>query len=429
MKIVKQTKLVEKLYRTIEFIRSYPQIVWNNINSGGIILRWTGPDRVTTTYLNALWSVLFVVIISFVVGLILGAIAAAIFLAVLYLEYRFVFRKYHRKGTWKDFVKYKTESDNCVVETRGGNIKITDFLEAFETGSNFFNPMLKNIKETCFKKTGLYEIGEILRPAAKWLVKVGLVKMTKIAGVRIGVVSLDALLAIGLKQRALNLVTTNLANLELAVYEYSRMKFWFNLVLLANIGFFTVSGASLLIGSIALTVMGFGPNTIVISRWAQLSFGTAVASLSAYAGGQFIPPVDCLPFARYMGDENEATGLTEGRIYVINPGEDLCDSANLPPRMPDIGVDFSNGQETAVADLPTLGSLESQNSCPAPAPRPGSLRGSRAKPPTKSYSDLVRENSPQFEDAPLVRPKRQQRSIYEELKEHFRQLENDPPLL
>ena len=412
MTLIQKTRVLAKLKQILTFIRNYPQIVWNNINSNGLTIEYRHLDSIVTYSLNGLWTLVFALGYGIAIALVVIPIVFIAVALTSYIEYRLFVRKFHRNITWREFIEYKKALNKSVRGTRGGdiNIKIFGLFEAIDASANFFRPIIENIKRSCFAYVGLYRIGKYLEPVIERLRLRGLVREITLNGQKIEIVNIDVLLLTALEHHSLSLLRTDLLNLRIGLHEFSTKKLLFNFAMIFSIAVF--SGSTLLFGiaAVILNCFGYAETTLLAAKIAQISLGTLLTSGITYVGGQFIPPVNCLPFGEHIkpgrADDEQPISFIGDKPYAYSPPDV---SENYVRLSRHIDPDFANKFETEVHELPTLGSIET-------APDPSSLRGSRVKAPTKSYSDLVWENSPQFEDAPLVRPKQQRRSIYEELK-------------
>jgi|JI81BgreenRNA_FD_contig_71_153133_length_3495_multi_2_in_0_out_0_1 hypothetical protein len=361
LKVLNMILKVSKIIKTLlSSVKNYGGIVRQNLTKPWTFIRINNENWIYEAILSKAWTLVIIIGSIIVVGVIIGVLLAGFILVCEYLVYKFWFQKdVHKSATWKQYIEFRANPKDYVIETRGGAIMITDLVEVIDSSSNRLQGILSFIKTRCFSQPGVYKVN-----LGKWealiksLNKYGLIRWILFQGKSIGFVELDAFLLRALLFSGVSFTVPVIGNVQLGIYEFSRAKLLFNILGLLAVITFGTSFVSLSVIRLILNLAGFKTLGSVAGHYASSSSVGLIAVLSVYLVAELIPP-QCSNFAEYLED----AGMQNGKIQLPLP--ELMDKERsvffyVTPQPNEIEV-FQNpaklsGNEMAT-EMPTLGSL------------------------------------------------------------------------
>lgn len=346
-------QLKKSVVSILSLVKDYLSILWQSSNQNSILIFISRGDMCLGYMMNALWGIPLAILLSILIGILVSGVIIFGTLLWQYILYRFGFKSIQPSASWGDYVRYKNAPHRYRIETRGGEISIDALISSIDETAHSINPIIKFIKDQCFREPGFYlaRLPEWLA-VIKSLEQLGLVKWLLIKGKRIGVIGVDAFLIQVLRLSSLRLQVPIIGSVSVSISDLSRQKMLFNILGLAAIVFLGSAFFSLSLSYLILNRLGFIVLGGVARKYASSSALWVITAITVYATGQFVPP-QCDKLAGYLDHVN----LVNGKIKIQIPFLELemDDNSILiysPP--PITGIE---PVDIPVEEMPTLGSL------------------------------------------------------------------------
>lgn len=312
--VFQKTGLTPILGKITNPLTNYCRLIWSNSQMSGVVIQlFTG----TATYVysfDAFASGLLAIFFGVALGAMVGLIISFFVILVEFIRFHFFYKKQLPHHTWDDYRVYRNNPE-LKVNTRGGDISITDMLNAedVEIVYETIRPLkpIERIMNDCFKSPGWYLVNKKWKSLIELLKRYGVIKkITTMFGFKISEVAVETFLLSAYNQIeslpvAAIFSTRFFDTLVLSIHDYSRTKVMFNATTLLFITFGTACLTVGLTSSIVLNAWGFGGTVPgLFARWLVKNAASwiLIPSSSLYYAGQFVPARNCDQFARRLAE-------------------------------------------------------------------------------------------------------------------------------